>query len=113
MMRMRREGLPTMPEQPEMLFRSAPKGSALDEFSYSSWSSFLSFALARDEFRAEFEAETGTLPVPEPVEQHPPHPAVGLDLEREQYLKAFAKWLTPKYFSDDLSPSIIEVLDRT
>jgi hypothetical protein len=112
MMQLRREGLPMMPEQ-NMLFRSAVKGSALDEFSYSSWSSFLRFALARDEFRAEFEAETGTH-VPDNIEQPPsPSQAAGLDLGREQYVRAFAKWVTPKYFSDDLSPSIIEVLERT
>jgi hypothetical protein len=96
--------------------RTVEKGSVLDEFHFSAWASFLRFALERDDFRKEFEQETGMkfiMPSSAPIDRAIDE-ACGMDLERQRYLHRFAKWLTPKYFGgeEDLSPSIIQVLSR-
>lgn len=105
-----------MLDGPLLDMRSVPEGSVLDEFHFGAWASFLQFALERDDFRKEFEEETGEvfiMPSPNAMDAAI-DAACGIDLARQRYLHRFAKWVTPKYFGteDDLSPSICKILDR-
>lgn len=101
---------------PALDMRTVEEGSCLDEFQFASWASFLQFALERDDFRQEFEEETGEvfiMPSPNAMDATI-DAACGVDLARQRYVHRFAKWVTPKYFGsmDDLSPSITKVLMR-
>lgn len=105
-----------MPQTLQTDMCAVPEGSALDEFHFASWASFLRFALNRDDFRAEFEAETGEKFVQPPTTSFEMaiDEACGVDVSRQRYVHHFAKWATPKYFGDEteLSPSILKVLSR-
>jgi hypothetical protein len=99
-----------------MDMRTVEAGSSLDEFHFASWASFLRFALDRDDFRQEFEQETGERFIP------PDGSAIGaaidaacgVGLERQRYIHRFALWVTPRYFGDEtnICPAIQKVLER-
>jgi hypothetical protein len=76
--------------------REVAPGSAIDEFHFGMWASFIEFALKHERFRAEFEAETGSK-FPRPagngleaaIDQ-----ACGYDRTADQmvYVAKFAAW---------------------